>query len=229
MMPISPWFYTDLSSKNWLWDSGNLWHASWLQAQQVNPALIEILTWNDWGESSYITDNPRDPSAYPSGSEGYVSSTNHSAWLADLPYYIALYKGGPGSTPSPDSYKPHVTFWYRLSPGSACTSTGTPCGQPGQTQTSATDCDVDEIFFTAFSSDSAPSVTVEMGGQTQTVTGTTSGAFHSSIPFSAFGGSYGAVTVSAIAGATNLGSATGDPISRSCGASQWNAFVGTTG
>lgn len=121
MMPVSPWFYTNLPSKNWLWRGDNLrvisdkivgharltiatrWHASWQQAQQLNPALIEILTWNDWGESHYIASNARDPSAYPDGSASYVEATNHSAWQTDLPYYIAAYKGGPDSVPSSDS------------------------------------------------------------------------------------------------------------------------------
>lgn len=205
------------------------WHDSWQQAQQLNPALIEILTWNDWGESHYIGPNARDASAYPDGSAGYVEASNHSAWMTDLPYYIAAYKGGPGSVPSADAYTPHVTFYYRLSPGAACASTNTPCNAPYQSDHPAnTDCDQDNIYFTAFSPDGTPSVTVEMGGASQTVTASGPGVFHSNVPFSAFNGQYGAVTVSGNSGGRDLGTATGDAIGADCGPAQWNAFVGTT-
>ena len=232
MMPISPWFYTNIpNSKKWLFNSGNLWHASWLQAQERQPELIEILTWNDWGESHHIADNPRDPSAYPPDSNIYVPPTNHSGWRADLPYYIELYNGGPGSVPAADKYKPHITFWYRLSPGAACESLDVPCGQPGdpnRPQLPTSDCYVDTIFFTAFAPEGTPTVTIEMADSTQTATADGPGTFHSNISLSAFGGGLGAVTVSGTSGYTNLGTATGDLIESECGDAQYNAFVGTT-
>ena len=54
MMPVAPWFYTNLPqwSKNWLWRGDDLWHDRWEQVAQIQPTLVEILTWNDWGECS---------------------------------------------------------------------------------------------------------------------------------------------------------------------------------
>jgi hypothetical protein len=58
MMPISPWFYTDLPGfdKNWLWRGDDLWFDRWEQAMSLStpPEWIEILTWNDYGESHHI-------------------------------------------------------------------------------------------------------------------------------------------------------------------------------
>lgn len=58
MMPVSPWFYTNLPSKNWLWRGDDLWHQWWDEVMNLQPELVEILTWNDWGESHYISPNP---------------------------------------------------------------------------------------------------------------------------------------------------------------------------
>jgi len=46
MMPVSPWFYTNLPlwSKNWLWRGDDLWHDRWDQVLNIQPALVEILT-----------------------------------------------------------------------------------------------------------------------------------------------------------------------------------------
>jgi hypothetical protein len=67
MMPVSPWFYTNLPSKNWLWRGDNLWHQRWDEVMNLQPKLVEILTWNDWGESHYISPNPAYQSSIPSG------------------------------------------------------------------------------------------------------------------------------------------------------------------
>lgn len=59
MMPVSPWFYTNLPawSKNWLWRGDDLWHQRWDQVVEINPTFVEILTWNDWGELNSVIVN----------------------------------------------------------------------------------------------------------------------------------------------------------------------------
>ena len=44
MMPVSPWFYTNLPQwdKNWLWRGDDLWHERWQQAIQLQPDLVEV-------------------------------------------------------------------------------------------------------------------------------------------------------------------------------------------
>ncbi|KAL6232744.1 glycosyl hydrolase family 71-domain-containing protein [Aspergillus navahoensis] len=50
MMPVSPWFYTNLPGykKNWLWRD------RWEEVMVVQPDLVQIISWNDFGESHYI-------------------------------------------------------------------------------------------------------------------------------------------------------------------------------
>ena len=44
MMPIAPWFYTDLPQwgKNWLWRGDDLWYERWQQAIELQPQMIEV-------------------------------------------------------------------------------------------------------------------------------------------------------------------------------------------
>lgn len=55
MMPVSPWFYTNLPqfNKNWLWRGDDLWYDRWEEVIFWQPDLVEIISWNDWGESHY--------------------------------------------------------------------------------------------------------------------------------------------------------------------------------
>lgn len=55
-MPVSPWFYANLPGydKNWLWSSDDLWFDRWQEVWSFQPEWVEILTWNDFGESHYI-------------------------------------------------------------------------------------------------------------------------------------------------------------------------------
>ncbi|KAK3896385.1 glycoside hydrolase, partial [Staphylotrichum tortipilum] len=53
MMPVAPWFFTNLPgfNKNWLWRGDELWDMRWAQVMEVQPDFVQILTWNDYGES----------------------------------------------------------------------------------------------------------------------------------------------------------------------------------
>ena len=42
MMGVSPWFYTNVDSKNWLWRGDNLWHDRWQQVLEIQPALVQV-------------------------------------------------------------------------------------------------------------------------------------------------------------------------------------------
>ena len=115
MMPISPYFYTNLPqyNKNWLWRSEILWHDRWLQAISLSsqksttaPTFIQIISWNDYGESHYI--GPIRPSGIPQGAQWYVDAdtTPHATWLDLLPHYIHAYKQ---AATSKSKFKPQFT------------------------------------------------------------------------------------------------------------------------
>jgi len=230
MMPVSPWFYADTYGKNWIWNTDQLWPLRWQQVYSVNPDYLELLTWNDWGESHYLGPLSQYANAYPSGSEVYTFNPKivHDAWLNDLPYYIAKYKAG-GAEPS--NYNEHVTFWYRLNPKNACGTGGTTCNPPpafGGTNTyPPTDCALDQVNFSVFTPGKAV-VTVTIGGVSTTKSASSAGLFTSSVPFN---GNTGAVSISVSInnGARTL-SQKGPNISNDCSGSDnhvdWNAWVG---
>lgn len=45
MMPVSPWFYTNLPeyNKNWLWRGDDLWHNRWQQVLEIRPNFVEVI------------------------------------------------------------------------------------------------------------------------------------------------------------------------------------------
>ena len=189
MMPVSPWFYTNLPqySKNWLWHSDSIWHYRWLQAISLAPTFIQIISWNDYGESHYI--GPIRPSGVVSGAWYVDSAHAHTGWTAFLPHYIAAYKAGstaslsnPPST-ALDNGKERLVYWYKTNPiasGSADGTTGDntayqPYYAPGALSP-------DTLFFTVLLKSPA-NISVSVGSNTaQTVLSGSTGINHFSVP-----------------------------------------------
>lgn len=98
MAAVSPWFYTHYGTtgdhpwnKNWIYRSDdNLYASRWtdILSASVNPEFVEILTWNDYGESNYI--GPIMGSQ--PGSEAWTTGMDHSAWREMTKYFIRRYK-----------------------------------------------------------------------------------------------------------------------------------------
>ncbi|KAF4763814.1 hypothetical protein HAV15_001197 [Penicillium sp. str.  len=67
---VSPWFSTHFGGdvsyiKNWVFPSGLLWYNRWREILATSPRFVELLTWNDYGESHYI-----DPLSSPHIDDG---------------------------------------------------------------------------------------------------------------------------------------------------------------
>ena len=87
MAPVSPWFYTNLPgyNKNWLWRGDDLWFHRWQQMISIDhpPEFIEIISWNDFGESHYI--GGLDSTQYEAFETGkapynYLETMPHDGW-----------------------------------------------------------------------------------------------------------------------------------------------------
>lgn len=226
MMPVSPWFYADCYGKDWIWNTDQLWPLRWQQVYATQPDYLELLTWNDYGESHYLGPQPAHTTSYPNGSQDYNTGMVHNAWLSDLPYYIQRYKNG-GAEPAASAYTEHLTFWYRLNPKSACGDGGATCNsaQNGQTTHPAVDCAQDQVNFSVFTPDTA-TVTVTIGGGAPVVrTASQAGLFSGSVPFN---GQTGAVRIKATMGGRTIQSIQGPDITATCaiGHVNWNAWVG---
>ncbi|KAI0853638.1 glycoside hydrolase family 71 protein [Daldinia vernicosa] len=204
MMGVSPYFYTDLPqySKNWYSSSDSLWYDRWAQVLEILPTYIEIITWNDYGESSYIN----DPIAAQivSGAETYVDGFGHSAFRFVLPYFISAYKAGSADVALPSE---GAVAWYRTTPATICGDGGTVWGQGGSASAASGTQDVISIIAL---SDSSKDITVSIGGASQTVSPSRSvgKAYFYQVPFN---GNTGAVTVTLDGKST-----TGPEISNSC-------------
>ncbi|KAK0822455.1 hypothetical protein LTR03_018149 [Friedmanniomyces endolithicus] len=100
-MGVSPWQFKDFNDgyyNSWVEYSDVLFPHRWDQAiQTVQPDIVEIITWNDFGESHYIRDLPAltGPTSLQLGVTGnYVYGQDHSAWRVMAQYYISWYKTG---------------------------------------------------------------------------------------------------------------------------------------
>ncbi|KAI1497932.1 glycoside hydrolase family 71 protein [Biscogniauxia marginata] len=206
MMGVSPYFYTNLPrfGKNWYSSGDSLWYDRWKQVLEISPEYIEIITWNDYGESSYI--NEPVTKQIVKGAETYVDGFSHAAFRFVLPYFISAYKAG-----NPDVVVPAegALAWYRTTPASidGCGSGDTVWGQGGSTPAASGTSNVISIIALT---NSPTAITVGIGGSSQTVSpsDTIGKASFYQVPFD---GKTGAVTIT-----LNDRSTTGPEITNTC-------------
>ncbi|RAL62377.1 hypothetical protein DID88_004943 [Monilinia fructigena] len=223
MMGVSPWFFhSDANPIAWMWKSDDLWAKRWQQVLQVQPQFVEIVTWNDWGESSYIGPLVSDYEV-PTNSLKYVKNMPHDKLLTLLPYYIAQYKG-TNLKPTTDS----MQYWYRTSPSISGTFGGVLGNNPtqGQAEYSPSLLAQDKIFFTALLQ-SAADVQVQIGNSPARNYNGTAGLNHWSQPFN---GQTGNVTFSIVRNGETVKSESGTEITGVSsvlgGLTNFNCWVG---
>ncbi|KAI1742932.1 glycoside hydrolase family 71 protein [Xylaria scruposa] len=206
MMGVSPYFYTDLPqyNKNWYSSSDSLWFDRWKQVLDINPEYIEIITWNDYGESSYI--NAPVSQQIVSGAQSYINGFDHTAFRFVLPYFISAYKAGNANVAVPSE---GAVAWYRTTPANVCGDGGTVWGQGGSASAAQGTKDVVNIIALT---NSPTNINIKIGsgdaGQSVSATSTVGKASFYQVPIN---GRTGAVTVT-----VNGKSTTGPAISNSC-------------
>ncbi|KAG7562553.1 hypothetical protein FFLO_02027 [Filobasidium floriforme] len=131
MAAVSPWFFTHYGktgdwawNKNWIYRSDDhLYATRWMNilAADFDPEFIQIISWNDYGESHYI-----GPilGAQP-GSERWTNGMSHEGWRQLTSWFIRRYKGMPLSA----ERETRVYLSYRLQPRD-CQVEGDPVGRP---------------------------------------------------------------------------------------------------
>ncbi|KAJ5950412.1 Glycoside hydrolase family 71 [Penicillium vulpinum] len=234
MMPVSPWFYTNLPGygKNWVWNGDNLWYDRWQQVLSLKPEFVEIISWNDYGESHYI--GPLHEGAYATfdigdASYNYAAGHPHDGWRDFLPFIIDVYKGARANVTTEG-----VTAWFRQAPGNACKDGGTTGNTKthGQKEFPPTDVLQDEVFYSALLRTSQDvEVSVDIGGTVQEGKWKNKphgpiGLYHGSVPFD---GNTGQVVVTVSRRGETIAEMRGASISDSCldDVQNWNAWVGT--
>jgi hypothetical protein len=83
----------------------------WQSAIETNADWVEIVTWNDWGEASYLSPvGPPAETEFYGGHWGPMLS--HQGFLDLCPYYIQWYKTGK----RPEISKDQLFYAYQLHP-----------------------------------------------------------------------------------------------------------------
>ncbi|OXV08700.1 hypothetical protein Egran_03537 [Elaphomyces granulatus] len=126
--PASAWFSTHFGpevpySKNWVFPSDQLWFDRWNQILQLGPRFVEILTWNDYGESHYV--GPLSSPHTDDGASKWVNDMPHDGWLDMAKPFISAFKAGATSV-SNYITEDELIYWYRPTPrGEDCDATDT--------------------------------------------------------------------------------------------------------
>ncbi|KAE8151753.1 glycoside hydrolase [Aspergillus avenaceus] len=238
MMPVSPWFYTNMPGfkKNWVWRGDNLWFDRWQQVMDLQPEFVQIISWNDYGESHYI--GPRRDDGYEAFGRGkapfnYAKDIPHDGWRTFLPFLIDGYKKNSSAVAVDQE---DVVTWYRLHPAAACSTGGTTGNAKVQGQKEYKPGEIleDRIFYSALLKSSAD-VSVKIGkqkltGKWENVPRGGSGLYHGSVPFK----STGDVKVTVSRDGDKVASVSGEHITDRCpdlngkDYQNYNAWVGTS-
>ncbi|KAI0648077.1 glycoside hydrolase [Trametes meyenii] len=119
MAAVAPWFFThfgaDTFNKNFVFDGDeHLWVTRWenLIANRDKVSLVEIVTWNDFGESHYI--GPKH-GQLPPGSEKWVDGFDHQGFLDLTNFFATQFKTGQ----APPITKDRLVMWARPHPKNA--------------------------------------------------------------------------------------------------------------
>jgi len=148
----------------------------WEGAIRDQATWVEIVTWNDWGEASYIVPfGPAEQTTFWKGHWGPMLS--HTAFLDASRYYIAWYKTGTPPAITEDA----IYYFYRTSP-----KTVPGIVKPGDKDSRIAlprraDLLQDNVFATAFLT--APARLVIRSGNTEKAFDLAAGVNHVSMPF----------------------------------------------
>ena len=96
------------------------------QVLSLQPDFVEVITWNDGGESHYIGDVWPEQIACCSDIQAYADGFDHSGWRQVITPFIKAYKAGITdiSKITPTSSSPQGAVWYRtLLTTASCSST----------------------------------------------------------------------------------------------------------
>ncbi|KZP01429.1 glycoside hydrolase family 71 protein [Calocera viscosa TUFC12733] len=163
MAAVSPHFFThygaDSFNKNWVFPSDVFWYPNrWALVVSERDLfdLVEITTWNDYGESSYV--GPLN-GAEPTGTT-WTDGFDHTPLLDVASYYISAFKTGN----TPDITQDAIYLWAR--PHLKDASAPDPIGQPSFADTT------DDLIYALVFATSAASVQVCAGSNCQTFSAT---------------------------------------------------------
>ncbi|KAJ7511301.1 glycoside hydrolase family 71 protein [Mycena galericulata] len=231
--PASAWFSTHFGpevpySKNWVFPGDLLWYRRWLEILALKPTFVEVVTWNDYGESHYI--GPLSSPHTDDGGSKWVNDMPHGGWLDMAKPFIQAYKAGATSV-NQFITSDQIIYWYRIAPKDLnCDATDTTMqyannasgnyfqGRPNGYETMS-----DSVFVVTLLT-AAGTVVVNSGGTAYTYSAPV-GASAFSVPFQ-----LGSQSFSLNRNGGEVMSATSLKLIQNvcpCGIYNFNAYVGT--
>ncbi|CAK5262323.1 unnamed protein product [Mycena citricolor] len=231
--PASAWFSTHFGpevsySKNFVFPSDLLWYQRWVQILALRPQFVEIVTWNDYGESHYI--GPLSSPHTDDGGSKWVNDMPHGGWLDMAKPFIAAFKAG-ASSPNTFITSDQIIYWYRIAPKSLnCDATDTTMqsannasGNYFQGRPNGFNSMADDVFVVLLLTAPGRAI-VNSGGKAYTFDAP-AGASAFSVPFHV-----GSQAFSLERGGAQILSATSLKLIQNtcpCGLYNFNAYVGT--
>ncbi|KAL9000089.1 MAG: hypothetical protein Q9169_001164 [Polycauliona sp. 2 TL-2023] len=146
MAGIAPWFFVHLNAdKNWAQaQDDKIFIDRWTSLLALKPNFIEIVTWNDWSESSYVG----PPTAPNPNSDVYWASADHTAFRSINKVFTKAFKAGQDSV-TVDAADEGMYMFYRRQPAAA-KGTSDPLPLPSDVESLK-----DEVFVVTLLSEPA--------------------------------------------------------------------------
>ncbi|BGO89634.1 hypothetical protein NBRC10512_001513 [Rhodotorula toruloides] len=160
LAPVAAFFFVHVAAgNNYVLNSNDFLLPADLIALNPGPAYVELLSWNDFGESHYL--GPvRASAGVPSGATAYADTKHdHLPMLWLSAYYNIWFKSG---SPPPISTE-CLVWWYRPHPAKV-SATSDPLSAPQYAETLD-----DKVFAAIFvpQGSKARKVVINAGGQAQ--------------------------------------------------------------
>ncbi|KAG8895863.1 hypothetical protein FRB99_000309, partial [Tulasnella sp. 403] len=114
MTSVSPWFFVHYPGRNYIWRGDDfLYPSRWedLVTHRDQVDAVEVVSWNDYGESTYIGPIGKDQP----GSQAWVSGFDHTPFLQMTGYYATAFKTGQWPSITADK----IFIWGRPHPRDA--------------------------------------------------------------------------------------------------------------
>lgn len=140
--------------------------------------IVQIITWNDYGESHYIGPIQGDQP----NSQAWVDGCNHTAWLDMTTYYANAFKTGS----FPEINQDKIYLWARPHPRDAVASSD-PVGKPQSYQL------MEDAVYAVVMATSPSKVTLSTGPSSSQTFDVPAGVSKLSVPISAGGTMYGKI------------------------------------
>lgn len=149
----------------------------WEAAIKNDATWVEIVTWNDWGESTYVAPfGPPEATAFWKGHFG-PRMLSHTAYLDASRYYIQWFRNGA----PPAIERDELFYFYRLHPKALPATVDATGEKNGVRRPAGADALHDSVFVTLFLT--APAHLVVSSGDKQQAFDVAAGVQHLETPF----------------------------------------------